>query len=213
MIPNRISIYETYVKNDIMNHATGHIVAALKAAREQKAISQRELSARSGVPQAKISRLENGAVDVQLSSLISLARALDLEVELVPRKALPAIKSIMRRTERKGIDAATTNQVSKLARALQDVPTPPVPRPIAEQTLSHLRMIQRFPLAADQLEAIQKFYDALKHKPVEIDAATLDHHIKMINRLRNQLAHTPPPALPPKPAYSLDEEEEDDDSA
>lgn len=209
MIPNKISPTSNYAKNDIMSHATDHVIAALRAAREQKAISQRELSARSGVPQAKISRLENGAVDVQLSSLVSLARALDLEVELVPRKALPAIKSIIRSTQRKDIAAATTNEVSKLARALQDVRTPLVPRPIVEQTLNHLRMIQHFPLAADQLEAIQRFNDVLKHKPLEIDAASLDHHIKMINRVRNQLAHTPPPALPPKPAYSLDEEDDD----
>jgi transcriptional regulator with XRE-family HTH domain len=199
----------TYAKKDIMNHAVDHIIAALRAAREQKAISQRELSARSGVPQAKISRLENGTVDVQLSSLVSLARALDLEVELVPRKALPAIEAIIRSTERKDISAATTNEVSKLARALQGVRTPLVPRPIVEQTLNHLRMIQLFPLSADQLEVIQRFNDVLKQKPLEIDAATLDHHIKMINRIRNQLAHTPPPALPPKPAYSLDEEDDD----
>jgi len=194
-----------------MNHAIDHIIAALRAARDQKAISQRELSARSGVPQAKISRLENGAVDVQLSSLVSLARALDLDVELAPRKALPAIKAIIRSTERKAIAAATRKEVSKLARALQGVRTPLIPTPIIEQTLNHLRMIQHFPLAADQLEAIQRFNDVLKHKPLEVDAATLNHHIRMISRVRNQLAHTPPPALARKPAYSL--EEEDDDNA
>ena len=33
-----------------MSHVTDHIITALKAARENKAISQRELSAKAGVP-------------------------------------------------------------------------------------------------------------------------------------------------------------------
>ena len=81
---------------NIMGYATDHVVSAFKKARVRQAISQRELSARSGVPQAQISRFESGAVDIRLSSIVALARALDLEVELVPRNALPAVETIIR---------------------------------------------------------------------------------------------------------------------
>ena len=72
-----------------------HITDALKAARKRKGLSQRELSERSGVPQSHISRIENGAVDLRLSSLIELARTLDMELLMVPRKAVPAFQSIV----------------------------------------------------------------------------------------------------------------------
>lgn len=79
-----------------MSYATKHIATTLRAARESKGLSQRELSAKSGVPQGHISKIENGAVDLRLSSLVELARVLDLELALVPRKSLPAVKSILR---------------------------------------------------------------------------------------------------------------------
>jgi transcriptional regulator with XRE-family HTH domain len=81
-----------------MKHATTHIAAALKAARETKGMSQRALSQKAGVPQGHISKIETGAVDLRLSSLIELARVLDLELALVPRKSVPAVNSIVRST-------------------------------------------------------------------------------------------------------------------
>jgi transcriptional regulator with XRE-family HTH domain len=79
-----------------MNYVGQHIITALKAAREKKELSQRALSAQAGVPQSHISRIERGAVDLQLSSLIELARVLDLEVMTVPRKLVPAVQAIIR---------------------------------------------------------------------------------------------------------------------
>ena len=61
-------------------------------------LSQRDLSTKSGVPQAQISKFENGTVDLRLSSLVALFRALGLELELVPRKSVPAVQSIVRST-------------------------------------------------------------------------------------------------------------------
>ncbi len=79
-----------------MRYATEQIAGILRAARENKGLSQRALSDKSGVPQGHISRIENGAVDLRLSSLIALARVLDLEVTLVPRKAVSAVRSVVR---------------------------------------------------------------------------------------------------------------------
>ncbi len=73
-----------------------HIVDSLKQARERMTLSQRSLSDKSGVPQSHISKIENGDVDLRVSSLIALARALDLELTLVPKKTIPAVQSIVR---------------------------------------------------------------------------------------------------------------------
>lgn len=81
-----------------MAYENEHIAALLKEARENKGLSQRELAKRSGVPQSHISKIEAGAVDLRVSSLSALARALDLELVLVPRKAMPAVNSIVRST-------------------------------------------------------------------------------------------------------------------
>lgn len=83
-----------------MSYATEHIATTLKAAREARGLSQRALSKTAGVPQGHISKIENGAVDLRLSSLIALARALDLELTLVPRKAVPAVQAVVRSSER-----------------------------------------------------------------------------------------------------------------
>jgi transcriptional regulator with XRE-family HTH domain len=77
-----------------MSYATEHIAATLKAAREARALSQRALGAQSGVPQSHISKIENGTVDLRVSSLVALARVLGLELMLVPRKSVSAVQSI-----------------------------------------------------------------------------------------------------------------------
>lgn len=79
-----------------MSYGTEELAARLKAAREAKGLSQRDLSALAGVPQSHISKIENNAVDLRVSSLSSIAHALDLELMLIPRKALPAVRSIAR---------------------------------------------------------------------------------------------------------------------
>ncbi len=79
-----------------MSYVIEYVSNALKAAREAKKLSQRDLGTRVGVPQGHISKIENAMVDLRLSSLIAIARSLDLEVVLVPRKALPAVQSIVR---------------------------------------------------------------------------------------------------------------------
>ena len=72
------------------------ISRTIRAAREAKGLSQRALAKLAGGPQSHISKIENAGVDLRVSSLTEIARALDLELALVPRKAVPAVKSIVR---------------------------------------------------------------------------------------------------------------------
>jgi transcriptional regulator with XRE-family HTH domain len=79
-----------------MSYVTEQILESLREARVRKGFSQRELSTRSGVPQSHISKIESGGVDLRMSSLIALARALELELFVVPKKSVPGISSIIR---------------------------------------------------------------------------------------------------------------------
>lgn len=72
------------------------IAAQLKAARLQKKWSQRMLSAKTKIPQTHISKIENAEVDLQTSSLIELARALDLELMLIPKSFVLMFRTLMK---------------------------------------------------------------------------------------------------------------------
>lgn len=79
-----------------MTAGLDEIATSIRASRQAKALTQKALGQRVGLPQSHISKIEKGVVDLQLSSLVEIARALDLEVKLVPRKALPAVEGAVR---------------------------------------------------------------------------------------------------------------------
>jgi len=97
-----------------------HIAAILKEARKAKGLSQTDLGKKVGLPQSHISRIERAQINVQLSSLIELARVLDLELTLVPRRLVPAVKSIIRN--------AVTYEISPPRSSLQLTDHPPMAR-------------------------------------------------------------------------------------
>lgn len=66
----------------------------LKRARKAARATQRAVSARSGVAQSHLSQIERGRVDFTVETMVQLARALDLELMLVPKKYIPAVTSI-----------------------------------------------------------------------------------------------------------------------
>ena len=86
-----------------MTYATEHIASMLRSAREDRGMSQRALSAKAGLPQSHISKIENGAVDLRVSTLVELARVLDLELVLVPRKAVPAVQAFTQGSTESGV--------------------------------------------------------------------------------------------------------------
>ena len=66
----------------------------LSQARQDHGLTQRELGERLKLPQSHISKIERGKTDLRVSSLIEMARHLDLEVVLVPRRLLPALRTM-----------------------------------------------------------------------------------------------------------------------
>ena len=215
-----------------MAYGTEDIIKALKDARIAKGLSQRALSARTGVPQSHISKIENGATDLRVSSLIEIARALDLDLKLVPRKAVPAVDSVVRSTSPTLATEPTAQrelknlneQAEALRRAfpdqnafrtLQQSLAALKPFSINTEVLESIRNAGK-PLRdiQKQLERIQRTADAVKVPVIDLPSDTLsklNRSAEALQRLRNQLAHAEHLNLP-RPAYRLEDDEEDSDA-
>ena len=68
----------------------------LRTSRLTRQLSQAELAAKLGLRQRQISDLERGAVDARLSTIQNVARALDLELMLIPRHLISAVEALQR---------------------------------------------------------------------------------------------------------------------
>lgn len=210
-----------------MSYATEDIIEALKNARETKGLSQRALSARTGVPQSHISKIENGGADIRLSSLVELARALNLELKLVPAKAIPAVDNVVRSATPTRPDATVTNELNRTLYAVKSLrmahPDLSALVKLEEsfQTFSNLRNISSELAAIRDIAkpvrellkahtaASQNFKDSLQ---LPLDRLkSIQEAASAAQRLRNQLVHNIPDLQAwPRPAYRLDGEEEDD---
>src|SRR3546814_20948572 len=82
-----------------MGYVREDLIKRFRDKRLASKISQRALSERSGLTQSHISQIETGSLDPGLSSFLQMARALDLELVLVPRKLVPAVEAIERANE------------------------------------------------------------------------------------------------------------------
>lgn len=196
-----------------MNHVLQDVAKTLKAARESKGLSQRALSEASGVLQARISKIENGAADFRVSTLMALARALDLELTLVPRKAVSAVQSVVRASEPAGIHQSSGEVLKELQRIQQRFSSlAQITKATQEyaQFQRYLRDVQRFniPLPLiDKLKETSKALDVFRKHREDIEA--FRRAIENMQSVRNTVAHAAaePPRIIVKPAYTLDDED------
>lgn len=127
------------------------IASDIRRVRKAKALTQAQLGQRVGLPQSHISKIEKGVVDLQLSSLAEIARALDLEVKLIPRQALPAVEGAVRTA---GASAATSRALATLN--------------------DQARLAERIKIDYPDLSQVEAFQNAVKNIPaVQFDAAKL----------------------------------------
>lgn len=144
------------------------IAACIRATRQAKALTQKELGQRVGLPQSHISKIEKGAVDLQLSSLVEIARALGLELKLVPRKALPAVEGVLR----------AHGKTAETSRALHL---------LNEQAQLAKRIKHSFP----EISQAEAFQNAIRNIPkLRFDAAqlkALDRALRPAKRLKSML--------------------------
>ena len=191
-----------------MSYATEQIAETLRKAREQKGLSQRALSARAGVPQSHISKIENNAVDLRTSSLTAIAHALDLELALVPRKAVPAVKSVTRSVGTSPmVDSAIGKEFRKIEKTLKSRSV----HPAKVDGLDHLQrnfrdlsQFQNLVRDSEQLRNIRKILESVKSTT---DTDAFKRANEVIRAYRNTLAHaesTVDQVRPARSAYRLD---------
>ena len=196
-----------------MSYATQAIAANLREARTAKGLSQRDLSALTGVPQAQISRIEAGTVDPRVTSLIAIANALDLELSLVPRKAVPAVKSIVRQSGGQAGPARSPSQkeITRIAETLRrlQVAMPNLDGVTRlQKTFADLQRFQLPALEPETLRALRRSLERIEVPSFQIEALTRSQDA--MQKLRNQLAHQPsvsPQDASRRPAYSLDDDD------
>ena len=77
------------------------VIDAIKKARKKKGLTQRALSQKTKIPQSHISKIEKGLVDLHISSLVQISRALEMEVMLVPVSLVLTVQALQ---DERGID-------------------------------------------------------------------------------------------------------------
>jgi transcriptional regulator with XRE-family HTH domain len=184
----------------------------LRQARNAKGLSQAALAKRAGVPQSHISKIENTGVDLRLSSLAEIARALDLELMLVPRKVVLATQSLIRQAQPAEFSLASLalrDDLAKLDKLAEDV--------LREHASSVeiARLKSRIHDLA-QLEIPLSARDAVRALTKQLEAIKQNQNIQHVNavmeeadRLRNKFAHVFPDPVPAtqRPAYTLDDDD------
>ena len=89
------------------------IISTFKNTRKSLGISQRELGCKMHLPQSHISQIENGNVDLRLSSLVELSRVLGLEVILVPRNLVHTIDGLLNKSSSNALSPWQPDEDSK----------------------------------------------------------------------------------------------------
>lgn len=206
-----------------MNYAAIELLEQLRAARLAEGISQRELGERIGLPQSNIARLESGTTDPSLSKVMELARALDLDLKLIPRKAVPAVQGAMRANEL-SIDAndATSRAIQSIRKmnanlAQLDQSRVELPYSLKENihALERLRFDQsQFRALQEAFKPLQRTIDRLQeleNPPKEIARRFRENNLRL-RELRNRIAHgVEIDQSHLKPAFSLDEDDDHHD--
>lgn len=193
------------------------IADGLREARVAKGLSQRELGERVGLPQSHISKIEHGAVDLQFSSLSELARALDLELKLVPRQALPAVEGVVRTFAQAPAErsrSAARSTLEPLLRLARDIEARYPAVEEVERFRQTLEELSALPFDPASLKALrlaapstQKIERLLDQNPRTIGPA-IAKATHALRQVRNAIAHARP--LPAQlPAHSLDEDADD----
>lgn len=73
-----------------------NIIEELEGARKAGGFSQDELAERAGLSRMTVQRTESGQIDPRMSSLLVMAKALGMDLMLVPATLRPELESFVR---------------------------------------------------------------------------------------------------------------------
>jgi len=190
-----------------MGYKSEHLVGQVREVREAFGLSQRALSDRTGQTQSHISQIESGKMEPGLASFIDMARALDLEVVLVPKKLLPAINGLMRAqaTPDMRIHAGQPNdkRFARAERLVKKLKSLYGTSADLDRIDEYLRFLRRVNLSDGEMQVVRGEMDRLERYQTGPQSAQVVKDIATaLQRLRNTIAHARPSEA--GPAYSLD---------
>lgn len=189
------------------------ILDQLRRARQDAGVSQRELSRRTGITQSHISQTESGRSEAGLSTVIQMARALDLELMLVPKKLVPAVEGVIGRNASDSQlsiadSAAALKEIDRGLRAIKKLASLHRNSAELEAITDTLREMRRLRLTRGEAASLNNLVQTMIRFQASPQALPELRRISQaLRQLRNAIVHTPA-AEAPRPAYGL---EEDDD--
>jgi transcriptional regulator with XRE-family HTH domain len=74
--------------------------ARLRATREAIGLTQEDVARTSGIAAPNLSRIENGRSDIQISTLMRILEAMNLDIEFAPRDAPISLQGVLAQSER-----------------------------------------------------------------------------------------------------------------
>lgn len=195
-----------------MAYKTEHITQQLRSAREARKMSQRELSARSGLTQSHISQIERGTMEPGLSSLVDVARALDLEIVLAPKKLMPAIRNILASiaTSNDIVPSNQRNLVGRLERWFAQHRGALGNAVDADAFKNSLALLRHLPLSNEEIDTLKEATAPLDRWESDPSSGReLSRIVDAVRQLRNAAVHRDRDDVVPRSAYALDEEDDD----
>lgn len=67
----------------------------LKAARKELRLTQEQVAAMAGISRPRYREIEAGSTAARMTTLINIARALGLELRLIPQAMVPAVDALL----------------------------------------------------------------------------------------------------------------------
>ncbi|MBT8005732.1 MAG: helix-turn-helix transcriptional regulator [Rhodospirillales bacterium] len=196
-----------------MSYKSEGLVGQIKDVRQAAGLSQRGLSDRSGLTQSHISQIERGTIEPGLSSLIDLARALDLELVLVPKKLLPAVKGVLQSTQPSRdlspeTGKAALKEIERGERLVIKQKKLYGGSASLDQIAENLRFLKHTPLRTRELAIVRDVIETLYRYQASNQSREIVNEIAAkLQTLRNRIAHGR--VEEPRPAYAFDKDEDD----
>jgi transcriptional regulator with XRE-family HTH domain len=165
---------------DAPPYAVRQLAQTLREARLARGLSQRDLAERAHVGQSRLARIEAGAADLRASTLMQLARALDLEVVLAPRQVLPAVQAL-------------TERPRKTAEELERRSVRGTPSRVLRHIQQHLEALQGLPVASEvgpELERAKRAAQTLIETVQELPPFTLQPLRRVVHCLATARGNT-----------------------
>ncbi len=195
-----------------MGYKSEDLIREIRDRRTDAGISQRALAARSGLTQAHISQIETGTLEPGLSSFIDMARALDLEIMLVPKKFLPAVQGILRQTSTEQSTPqdgeAALREIGRGERLVIKQKQLYGSSADLDRIADALRFLRHAPLRKPDLQIVTGAINKLRRYQASPQSKDIVAAIATdLQQLRNRMVHSPSEA--PRPAYAIDDEDDD----